>query len=293
MGQKYALNLAYAGLESTLSVTGSIRSQWQELQGAPNTRIIQAQMPLYYLNGAGGIKIEQDNFGAEKTLRTQISYNYVYQSSVGLISAGLGLGFIQKSLDGSLLKTPQGRYEGAIFQHNDPVILESSYSGIVPQFAAGIYFAQDRLETGISIENFHKPSLQFNRTNVEYKFNPRLNFYSEYRLDVNEGFQVIPSFLVKSNLHKVQLDVTALGELNQKIYAGLGIRGYSKFTFDAISLMGGLKINDNLKVFYGFDITLSTLKSAQFGTHEFMLNYNLNKPIGAVEKEPIIFNPRY
>jgi len=293
MGQKYALNLAYAGLESSLSITGAVRSQWQELPGAPNTRIIQAQMPLYYLKGAGGIKIEQESFGAEKTIRGMVSYNYVYESPVGLFSGGLGLGFIQKSLDGTLLKTPQGRYEGTIFQHNDPSIFETVLNGITPQIAAGLYFAQDRLEIGISMENFHSPRLKFNRSAAEYSLRPRLNLYSEYRIDLLESMAITPSLLVKSNLSKLQVDISAMAEINGKIFGGLGFRGYSARTFDAISILTGLKINENMKVFYGFDITLSGIKAGQQGTHEFMLNYNLQKAIGSVEREPIIFNPRY
>lgn len=293
MGQKYALNLAYAGLESSLSITGAVRSQWQGLPGAPSTRIIQAQMPLYSLNGAGGIKIEQESFGAEKTIRGMVSYNYVYQSPIGLFSGGLGVGFIQKSLDGTLLMTPQGKYEGTIFQHNDPRIFESVLSGIIPQFAAGIYFAQDRLEIGLSIENFHSPRLQFNRSTAEYGLKPRLNLYSEYRIDILESMAIIPSLLLKSNLTKFQVDLSAMAEINGKIFGGLGFRGYSSRTFDAVSILTGLKINANMKVFYGFDITFSGIKTAQQGTHEFMINYNLRKAIGAVEREPIIFNPRY
>ena len=293
MGQKYALNLAYAGLESSLSITGAVRSQWQELPGAPNTRIIQAQMPLYYLKGAGGIKVEQESFGAEKTLRGMISYNYVYESPIGLLSGGLGFGFIQKSLDGTLLKTPQGRYEGTIFQHNDPSIFETVLNGIIPQFAAGLYFAQDRLEIGLSMENFHSPRLKFNRSLAEYGIRPRLNLYSEYRIDLLESLALTPSLLIKSNLSKFQVEISAISEINGKIFGGLGFRGYSPGTFDAISILTGLKINENMKVFYGFDISLSGIKSAQQGTHEFMLNYNLRKAIGTVEREPIIFNPRY
>ncbi len=293
MGQKYALNPAYAGLESTLSITGAVRSQWQELPGAPNSKIIMAQLPLYYLNGAGGIKIEQENFGAEKTVRGLVSYNYVYESNIGLFSAGLGVGFIQKSLDGSVLKTPQGKYEGGLVLHNDPVLAETQLTGISPQLSAGIYFAQDQLEMGLSFENFQSPSVHFNRSDAVYNVKPRANFYAEYRLDINNFISFTPSVLVKSNLIKYQIDLTGMATINAKVFAGLGVRGYSGTTFDAITLIGGLKISENLKVFYGTDFTLSSLRTTQQGTHELMINYNLNKAIGGIEREPIIYNPRY
>lgn len=293
MLQKYGLNPAYAGLESTLNVTAGVRSQWQDLPGAPTSKFIMAHLPVYYLKGGCGIKLEQESFGVEKTTRAQISYNYVYQSSIGLFSGAVGVGFIQKNFDGSLLKTPQGKYEGGLIFHGDNILFNTSLNGLAPQFTAAIYFAQDRLEAGLSIENFHSPVIDFNHGKTTYHILPRVNFYSEYAIDMTEDLIITPSLLIKSDLHKTQTDITALATINQNIYAGAGFRGYSSNSIDALSFIGGLKINANLKVLYGFDFTLSSLSAVHQGTHELILHYNLNKKIGGVEKEPIIYNPRY
>lgn len=293
MLQKYALNPAFAGLESSLSVTGGYRSQWQELPGSPSSKIIMAQMPLYYLNGAGGIKIEQESFGAESTVRGMISYNYVYHSQIGLISGGLGLGFIQKSVDGTQLKTPTGKYEGGLIFHNDDILSNNDLKGIAPAFQAGVYLAQDRFEGGISIENFHSPKIGFNRSNAYYKIFPRLNIYGEYLFDLNEDITITPSLLIKTDFKKVQTEIAGMAAINQKIYGGLGVRGYSNTTLDALMIVGGIKLSENLKVYYNFDITLSSLRTAHQGTHEILFNYNLHKSIGKVHQEPIIYNPRY
>ena len=293
MMQKYALNPAYAGLESTLSITGAVRSQWQELPGAPSSKIIHAHLPLYYLKGGGGIKLEQETFGIEKTTRAMVSYNYVYQSDFGIFSGAFGVGFIQKSFDGSLLRTPQGKYEGNLIFHGDDILFNSSLNGLVPQLVAGVYFAQDQLEIGLSIENFHSPTIDFNHGRTTYQIRPRANLYAEYKVDFAENFSLTPSLLLKSDLSQTQTDITALATINQNIFAGVGFRGYSSKSIDALTFIGGLKINANLKVLYGFDFTLSSLNAVHQGTHELILNYNLNKKIGGIEKEPIIYNPRY
>ncbi len=293
MGQKYATNLAYAGLESTLSITGGYRAQWEELPGSPNSRIIHAHLPLYSLRGAGGFKLEQESFGIENNIRASVSYNYVYQSPIGVFSAGVGVGFISKTLDGSLLKTPSGRYEGTLIFHQDPALFETSLSGIAPQFSAGVYFAQDRLELGLAAENFHSPTIRFNHGKATYKIQPRINISGEYKIDLAESVTLTPSILLKTDIKNLQSDVAAMLGFNEKIFAGLGFRGYSKSTFDAISVLGGLKVSENLKIFYGLDLTVSSIKNAQQGTHELLINYNLNKKIGTLEREPIIFNPRY
>jgi len=293
MSHKYALNPAYAGLESTLSVTGGYRAQWQELSGNPTSRLIHAHLPLYYFKGAGGIKLEQESFGVEKTLRASISYNYVYESPIGLFSIGMGLGFIQKSLDGSQLRTPGGKYEGGIILHQDDILFESQLSGLTPLISTGIYFAQDNLELGLSIENFQRPTIKFNRGKSSYTIAPRLNFYGEYKLEFGEEMSLTPAFLVKSDLKRIQVDFAAVATFNRTVSAGLGFRGYSKNTIDAIILIGGLRVNPQIQILYGLDLSLSPIKDYHQGTHELMFNYNLNKKIGGIEKEPIIFNPRY
>ncbi len=293
MNHKYALNPAYAGLESTLSITTGFRSQWQELPGSPTSKIVHAHMPLYYLKGAGGIKIEQESFGIENNVRVSASYNYVYESPIGLFSAGLGLGFIHKSLDGSLLRTPQGKYEGGILFHQDDILFENTLSGLTPQIIAGLYFAQDKLEIGLAVENIHSPTIRYNHGKTSYHIGPRINLNGEYKIELAELILLTPSVLLKSDFQNVQLDLSAMAEINNKVFAGLGLRGYSGTTFDAISVFGGLKINENIKIFYGLDFTISSLNTAHQGTHELVLNYNLNKKIGAIEREPILFNPRY
>jgi type IX secretion system PorP/SprF family membrane protein len=293
MHHKYALNPAYAGLESTLSITGGYRAQWQELTGNPTSRLVHAHLPLYYFKGAAGLKLEQETFGVEKTLRASLSYNYVYESQIGIFSFGAGLGFIQKSLDGSQLRTPGGRYEGGIILHQDDILFESQLSGLVPSISTGIYFAQDRLELGLSLDNFQRPTIKFNRGKSTYTVSPRLNFYGEYRVDVNEEMVITPALLIKSDFDRVQVDFAAVAAFNRTISAGLGFRGYSKNTLDAITVIGGLRVNPQIQIVYGLDISLSPIKDFHQGTHELMLNYNLNKKIGGIEKEPIIFNPRY
>ncbi|MDZ4706787.1 MAG: PorP/SprF family type IX secretion system membrane protein [Saprospiraceae bacterium] len=293
MFHKYAMNPAYAGLESTLSVTGGYRAQWQELAGNPTSRLVHAHLPLYYVKGAAGLKLEQETFGVEKTLRASLSYNYVYESQIGIFSFGMGLGFIQKSLDGSQLRTPGGRYEGGIILHQDDILFESQLSGLAPLISTGIYFAQDKLELGLSLDNFQTPTIKFNRGKSSYSIPPRLNFYGEYRLDISEELVITPALLIKSDFDRVQADFAAVASINRTISAGLGFRGYSQNTLDAITVIGGLRVNPQIQIVYGLDLSLSPIKDYHQGTHELMINYNLNKKIGGIEKEPIIFNPRY
>ena len=103
----YAYNPAYAGLENTLVATGVYRRQWSGLEGAPETQHLNAHLPLYVINSGIGLKIENDVIGAHRTTQGSVSYNY--QLELGrntLLSAGIGIGFLQYSLDGAKLRQP-------------------------------------------------------------------------------------------------------------------------------------------------------------------------------------------
>ena len=54
-----------------------------------------------------------------------------------------------------------------------------------------------------------------------------------------------------------------------------------------------LTFNEHYTLSYAYDIGLSALRGSHEGTHEILLNYNLNKLIGAGLPPKIIYNPRF
>ena len=122
MLEKYRFNPVYGGMDASLSVTGSLNSQWEGLPGAPKFQNISAHMPLYIANGGVGMQFVHDQLGVEESVGFRASFNYVYEASFGIISTGIGLGAIQKKIDGSRLRTRDGIYEGQTIIHNDPIL---------------------------------------------------------------------------------------------------------------------------------------------------------------------------
>ena len=294
MFDKYRFNPAYAGMDASLSINGSLKNQWETFPGQPKFQQINAHMPFYLVNGGVGLKFFNDATGAENTLGLSASFNYVYESSLGLFSFGLGVGVVQKKLDGSLLRAPDGIYEGNTIVHNDPILSNTKGSGIGPNLGVGIYFASEYLEAGIALDQGFGNTITLNNAEeTSFTLNRIINFFTEYTYPIDEEFTFYPSVFVKSDFTQTQLDVSGRLDYQDLYFGGLSFRGYSAKTVDALAIFLGARINANLRVAYAYDITLSGLRNFAEGTHELVVNYNLNKPLGIGRPVKVIYNPRY
>ena len=292
MLNRYQFNPAFAGMDASLSVNAAYRTQWLDLPGNPEQQNLNAHMPLYLVDGAVGVSLSNESIGAEKTVSGSISYNYVFDTEFGLFSAGLSAGFLQKSLDGRLLRTPEGEYEGATINHLDGNLPNGLERGIAPTFALGGYYAGDLFEAGVAITDIVPGSVNLNESS-SYQVKPTFNFFGEYFIESLDALKVYPSVFVKSDLIQTQAEVSVRAIYDNFISGGMSLRGYNSNTLDALVIFAGLRISDNLHLHYAFDLGLSRINQVSRGTHELLLNYNLNKIIGSGLPPRVIYNPRF
>lgn len=291
MLNRYQFNPAYAGMDASLSMNGAYRTQWEDIPGNPKQQNLNAHMPFYLWNGGLGIEFSNESIGAEKNLRFGISYNYVYESSIGLFSLGLRGGIFQKTLDGTLLRTFDGDYEGQI-DHRDPNLPNTVVRGIVPQFDIGLYFAGDYFDFGIATTQVTVGEVNLDDA-VRFRPRQEYNAFFEYFIESFDYVDIYPTVFVKSDFRETQIELLLRAVYDGFLTAGVGFRGYSQNTFDAMIIMAGLKISDNFSLAYAYDWSVSPIQSVSSGTHEIMLNYNLNKLIGAGLPPRVIYNPRF
>jgi len=286
---QYAINPAYAGLDRSLSISAGIRSQWSQFPGSPKTQIINGHIPLYFLSGAGGFTLVNDELGAFKRTSATVSYNFVLSSPIGLISGGLRIGGQQISINSEALTTPTGFYSDNLFDHNDPRLINANLDGFAPVWSLGAYYAGESLELGVTFDNISNTSEAGSST-----FNEKsvLSLFGSYQFPLTEVIALEPNLLLRTDGASTQLDLGTLAYYNQFI-AGISMRGYNVNTLDAIGVLAGIRVSDNVRVSYSFDVGLSELRRFHDGTHEFLVNYNLNKPIRTGELPRIIYNPRY
>jgi len=296
----YAYNPAFAGIEGTLVATGVYRRQWSGLEGAPETQHINVHLPVYIINSGVGVKIENDKIGAHRTTQATASYNY--QLDFGKktqISLGAGLGYLQYSLDGSRLRAPDGVYpvSGGTISHNDPNLPEGTVKAGTMVAEAGIRVQTGRLELGAAIQPVFAPLLtapsQDLRNAFTIKAVPHYLLHAAYVFSIGETLTMRPTVMIKSDLVKTQAEVAAIFRWRDNLMAGASFRGFGQSSQEAIGIIAGVRINEKTMVAYGFDVPIGALSGAQRGSHELLMRYTLDRPLGQGKLPPVIYNPRF
>ncbi|MFN0175229.1 MAG: type IX secretion system membrane protein PorP/SprF [Saprospiraceae bacterium] len=291
----YAHNPAFVGLENTLVATGVYRQQWSGLAGAPATQHINAHLPIYAISSGVGLRIENDVIGAHNTTQAVLSYSYQMElNRTTLLSFGLSAGWLQYSLDGTKLRAPEGTYAEPNFSHNESVLPIGRVSAGSPIFEAGIFFQSKKWDMGVSVQPVFATKLK-EKGNGGFGLQPVQHYfvYGAYTLRMGENLILKPCGLVKSDLKETQLEVSTMARWRENTFAGVSMRGFGKSSQDAAVFFIGFKLNEKTTLAYAFDFPLSSLSATHRGSHELMIQYSLNKPIGVGNLPPIIYNPRF
>ncbi len=291
MYDRYAFNPAFGGMESSLAANLQYRTQWAGLTGNPESYMLDTHMPFYLWQGAIGLELFNESLGAENQTAFLLSYNYIRETSAGLWSIGFRAGLSQKSLDGTKLRTPDGFYEGNIIDHQDINLPNGMVSGISPLMEAGLYFAGDYFEAGISMTGYYPVGIKL-ADDIHYDPRPGFHFFGEYFIESFDQISIYPVIYIKSDLIETQAELSVRAEWENLAALGIGYRGFGHNNLDALILSAGVRLSPKFFLYYAYDIGLSSLSSAHQGTHELLIRYNLGKIIGAGLPPRTIYNPR-
>ena len=293
----YAFNPAVAGTENTLILNGVYRQQWSDLQGAPVGQSLNAHLPVYKINSGLGLRLDNNTMGAHRA--TQAALSYSFQVEIGrsaLLSLGVSGGYMQYALDGAKLRAPQGTYSepGGLFTHNDNLLPEGNINAETVFGEAGIFFRRKALQAGLAVQPVFAPVLE-PTSGGAFRLKPARHyvFTAGYNLPIGDDLELRPSFLAKTDFSVTQLEISALFNWRSFIFAGASLRGVTRQARDAAVVLIGWQINERSTAAYAYDLPLSALNTVNRGSHELMLRYSLNKPVGRGTLPPVIYNPRF
>ena len=293
----YAYNPAYAGMDNTLVFTGVYRKQWSDLKGAPETQQINGHLPLYMISSGAGIRIENTAIGAHRTTQAVLSYSF--QREFGRhtqLSLGLSGGYLQYTLDGAKLRAPEGTYNepAGVFLHNDPLLPEGRISAGTPVLEVGVFLKWKELGIGIATQPVFAPVLEV-KSGGAFRLQPIRHYMGmlSFQVMVGSNLAIRPSVLVKTDFVETQTEFSTIFRWREHIFAGASFRGISQHARDALVIAGGFRLNERTTLAYSFDLPLSALQTTQRGSHELLLRYELNRPIGTGKLPPVIYNPRF
>lgn len=257
------VNGAAAGKDDALSVTLSHRSMWKGIVGAPRTQYLTIHMPLKNENIAIGIQAFNDEIGV--TRHSGISFTGAYRLMVkkgARLSMGITAGMISNSNRWSDIETTT---------QGDMVFEAGDQAYWLPNVGASVYYYDKKSYVGISVPYFLTETYSGGGV---YKAAHVLGNYSYHmiaghRFNFSHKMYLRPSFLMKYHAASgLQADLTGAVGHNQYGEVGLTIR-----PGQAVVGLLQARLNDQIRISYGYDYVLGTLSHYERGTHEFALMY--------------------
>lgn len=250
------------------------RNQWDKVQDAPNTTLLNLQGHIPNQNFGVGISMSNEVIGFQKNNSIIVNGAYHFPTHAGILSGGIGIGIINIGFDPDWVP-PQ--------TFSDP-LLPDAISQSIFDVNAGIYWHATHAPYYVGISTTHiKP-----QTLSNINFTTARHYYVlagyDFRVKAQRRIDIKPSMLIKAD------GATAIFDLN--VNTDIWINNYSYlwggFTYrlqDAVAFSAGYafsprasaKIN-MLKIGYSFDIMTNELSPYGRGSHELMLNFCMFPP---------------
>ena len=260
------INPGYAGSNEMICAKLLHRSQWMGFDNAPNTNVINVNAALEPggIKSGVGLTIMQDKLGFESNVLIKAAYAYRMELGDGMLGIGLGLGLINKSIDGDWNSPSSLETGGNVFLDQSIPHMDSRMTFDLD--FGGYYLTKDYY-VGLSTTHLNKSTLKVD--DKQSIFNARHYYVSggyHYQLP-NPLLLFSPSLLVKTDGATTQFNVNALITYNNKISGGVA---YS--VGDAISPMIIARIGE-IQAGLSYDIGLSDIAKYNNGSFEFFLGY--------------------
>lgn len=287
---RYLGNPAYAGANKQGEVAALYRIQYVSLTSkAISSQAFNFNMPLYSVNSGVGLNVVNDLIGLQRATYLSLNYAYIHDMKWGSISAGVSVGVIQTSLDGSLVRTPDGEYRNA-FNHQDNTLPDNLTQGIAPDVSVGLQARARNYYLALAV-NHIIPSVAKLQSGTKMIFTRTLQLMGGYEFKAGSKARLTPNLLLRSDFKLLQaelgLSVTAINN----ILCGISFRGYSSRSIDAMNLMAGF-VYKGFRLVYSYDINLNYLRNYNTGSHEISAAYFFEVK-RKEQKRYFYFNPRY
>ena len=255
------LNPAYAGARADLSIGLLARKQWVGIEGAPETQTFSANART--INGVGlGLSVVHDKLGLADATNFNVDMSYTLVTSIySRLAFGLKGGFSTYSNNLSQGITPDNNSNGDL-------------SGIYPNFGLGAFYYNQEFYVGLSIPQLFKtPEFKIDNNTYSGGISKKLNYFATfgYVFNLNEKVKFKPSTLIKLSTDlPLSVDINANVLYNKKVEFGVSYR-YN----DSVHGMVALLFNENIRIGYAYDHTLTKLGNFNSGTHEIMLLFDI------------------
>lgn len=255
-------NPAFAGSRDALSITALGRKQWVGVSGAPETATLSFHTPLRYEAVALGFSVLYDKIGPSQTTSLFADVAYRFQVT-GKSKLALGLK-IGADIFGVNYTSLDATHQWDELYSNIPN--KGYFNG-----GFGVYWYSDDFYVGLS-----SPKLRENQFISSSQSNAKqVNHYllnAGYSFKINSTFDIIPSFMVKV-VPNAPIAIDA--NLNFLLYDRIWVGGGYRFG-DAVVANIMYHFSPKFRGGYAYDYTVSDFGQFNTGSHEIMVNYDLD-----------------
>ncbi|GAB7257747.1 type IX secretion system membrane protein PorP/SprF [uncultured Polaribacter sp.] len=256
------LNPAYAGSKGVGSIGILGRSQWVGVEGAPKTFTVSADTPLG--NNLGlGLSIIHDEIGPVKEDNIYFDISFTIRTSEeGRLAFGIKGG-------ATFLNVRELRLGEPADPLNTPVNQAS------PNFGAGLYYYSDKFYVGLSVPNFLETIHLEKGNGIVSTASEKMHYFltSGYVFDIADNLKLKPSAMLKGVAGApLSVDISANLLVDNKFEIGLSHR-----FDDSISGILGFNVNQDFRIGYAYDHTITRFGNFNSGSHEIMLLFNFNR----------------
>lgn len=274
MNNLLAINPGYAGSKDGLFGQMLFRSQWMQIDGAPNTQTFCVHSPILSETMGVGLNFVSDQIGPSKRTNVYGSYAYKLRYGVHTISVGLQAGFTSYVNDWSDL---------TIWDVDDPAFADGIERFTLPNFGFGAHYDSPDWFAGFSMPYILEPT--FDKVNPTVTAQQKRHYYAYVgtRLELSSHIYLKPWVVTKLVQYgRTQFDINASFIFDERYLLGATAR-----TNDGMSLTGQIELMDDLWLGYAYDFPLTKLRNYTWGSHEVSVSYirYLNKPK--------VMSPRY
>ncbi len=258
-----SFNPASVGKEAKLNVAGAYSLQLAGFENNPKTMYVAADMPFYAVGSYHGVGVQllNDEIGLFSHKRLSVQYAYQKRLLGGKLSAGVQVGMLGETFDGSKVELGD--------DPDDPAFASSSVNGTGLDLSAGVYYVARNWYVGLSALHLNSPVVAIGETN-ELNIDPTYYFTAGYNIRLNNPFlKIQTSVLGRTDAVAWRADVTGRlkYEHDKKVmYAGLTYSPTNSVTV----LIGGNFHGIHLG--YSYEIYTSAINVGN-GSHELFVGY--------------------
>jgi type IX secretion system PorP/SprF family membrane protein len=279
---KMTFNPGAAGIDDGICGTMLYRNQWDRVNGAPNSALLNVEANLHRWAPVGvGLSFAHDAIGFNRQNNLLLNGVYHVITRHGTLGIGAGAGMINFGL-APVWVPPVTLVDATLPAASSVTALDVNF---------GLYWkaSEKPYYVGLSATHLNAPILG---ASAGTSYNVARHYYAmggyTFRgILANGNGSIDAQAMVRTDLVATSVDLNVRYLHANLFYAGLTYR-----TFDGVAFMGGFMppMIKNFMIGYSYDLTLNKLATISRGSHELVLKYCYYLP---PVPRTVTLHPRY